>query len=230
MYRRMHYVQRFHDARKFSPMSGMHRLITPECDNVGFGVTQQIETCYQWLRNQDLAIYPVRFEKLNVTLYVIGTQESLERFNAHIGKHFCSEPLSRASVSSPGLYERFVSKNEERAKPFSKTNVWMETTAGLAPEYADTVAPPMIFTADRFMAIRMYLELQKHVLNPNKVEPNIFDKALCYRSRLEQTVIALNEDDTISLRSSEHTMRLHKNDVWVRDLFPLQKLQEFGVL
>ena len=228
MYRPMHYIQRFRDTRKNSGLAGIHRLITPECTHPAIGIPQ-IEFCYQWLRLQDIAIHPVRFEKLNVTMYVVGPQESLERFNTHIHKQFCSAPLSRAVKTSSGLYERFVTKDEEKAKPFSKTNVWMELTGGIANEYADSIAPPVLFTADRFMAIRLYLELQKHVHNPNQVEAIIFDKALCYRSKLEQTVIAVNDDDTVSLRNNEYTLRLHKDDVWTHELFPLQKLQEFGV-
>ena len=224
----MYYIQRFRDARKNSGMAGAHRLITPECSLAAVGIPQ-IEFCYQWLRRQEIAIHPVRFEKLNVTMYVIGTQESLDRFKSHIHKYFCSEPISRTARGTPGLYERFVSKDEEKVKPFSKTNVWMEVTSGIANEYADSIAPPVLFTADRFMAIRLYLELQVETLNPDRIEANILDKAYCFRSKLEHSVIGLNEDDTITVRNSENTIRLHKRDVWPREIFPLQKLQEFGV-
>lgn len=229
MYKKLHHIQRFRNTRKGFNAEGIERLITPECVSPNKHIGNSYERCFEWLAKQELEIYPISLESRNVTMYVVGTKESAERFKDHIEVHMCKEHSGRISHPPTGLYERFGSTVEGAGRNFKETNVWMEVTGGICSEYIDSVAPPVLFTADRFMAIRMYLALSINKLNPDNLEANVFDKVYIHSSKLEQTVIATDDDNMISVRSYDKTTRLHKRDVWPVNMFPLHKLQEFGV-
>ncbi len=227
----MYYIQRFKDtkAAACSEPASIARML--DNDYMGSSEFEQGAgtKCFRWLRSSKLSIFPVKKVEGKVTFYVVGTEASLERFNAGIDKHLDGKYIGIPAKEWTGLYERFVSKAEILSRMYKEVNAWMDIAGGMGYRGSVDEIPPVLFTADRFLAIRMYLELTRKHHVEDHFELNMFDKAYCWKSKQLQTIAGLNEDDSVTLKAFGKKQRVSKYDVWPEKFFPLEQLKSFGV-
>lgn len=232
-YNKMYYLQRFQAAeeRTTNIDANIGRMI--QSDYMGstefeLGGSSQ---CFRWLRARRLSIFPVKKLEGNVTFYVVGTEHCLERFNQGIDRHLDGGFLGSKAKEWTGLYESFVSKHHEFNGMYRKIKVWLDITGTLNGHNNDIPLEqvPVLFTADRFLAIRMYLELSRGRYPEELFEHNLFEKVYIWKSKQVQTVAGLNEDNSITVKAFGKKQRVHRLDVWPEQHFPLETLKSFGV-
>lgn len=231
-YAKLRYLQRFEASseRTEDGRDNIGRII--QSDYMGASEFEQggAARSFRWLRAAQLSIFPVKKLDDKVTFYVIGTQECLERFNEHIDVHL-RDRYSDNAQEPTGLYQRFAAKTPEEGLLYRDVKAWLDIGGFLSffQGTASNTAPPVLFTADRFLAIRMYLEFTRTHHTKGAFEFELFDKVYCYKNKQLQTVVSLNEDNTLGLKAYGKKIRVNKFDVWPEALFPLDRLKSFGV-